>query len=443
MKWLEFLAEGVCGVVTPLLLFGVGLLLLFDLKAFHLRHPLGCLRYAGEGKGKKAALRSFCMALGGTLGVGNISGVALALMYGGAGSLLWMWLSALVAMLIKYAEILLALQYSKKSIRDLPHRSLGYIWGNLKRGAGVLSAIFSVATLLTSLFLGGMMQSNAVAETFYDTFDISPILVGVSLFLLTIVVILGGGKRISSVTFALIPFATFLYIMLCLGVVATRMRQIPAVLSSIFSSGLSFKAAEGGVLGYGLVRAIQAGAKRGLLSNEAGCGTAPIAHATATDAFPPRQGIWGIFEVFVDTLLLCTLTGFAVLLAFPSLPQNMGGMQTVGAALRTVWGKLADPLLAFSVLLFAFATVICWSYYGSVALSVFTSSPSAQKGFRILFSVSVLLGATTAPALLWHITDILLAVMTAVNLYALVRHRRTLRDSLLNLPFLQKSSGKP
>lgn len=442
MNITAFIAEEICGVVTPLLLLGVGLYLLFLLKGFPFTHPLSCFRYMLKQNGSKnsSPLRAFCMALGGTLGVGNISGVALALQYGGAGSLLWMWISALLAMLIKYAEILLALDQKQKNSTSPPHRALGYIWDSAKKHKGVLSTLFCSACLLTAFFLGGMMQSNAVAETFYASYRISPVFVGVVLFLLTLVVIMGGGKRISSVTFALIPFATLLYILLCMGVIFTYANRLPSMLIAIFRQGTMPRSMAGGVMGYGVMRAVQTGCKRGLLSNEAGCGTAPMAHATSQNPYPEKQAMWGIFEVFVDTVVLCSLTGFAVLLAGDTLPTVGGGMALVANSLRPVWGKWADMSLCFAVLLFAFATVICWSYYGSVALSVFTLSPKAQNTYRLLFCLCVFLGALLRSLLIWHITDILLAIMTAINLYAILCHRQRLKDSLSNLPFLSKTS---
>ena len=387
---------------------------------------------------KEKPISAFLMALAGTLGVGNISGVALGILIGGAGSLLWMWLSALLAMLIKYAEIVLALRGQEKQKSSSPYDSLSYIGGQAGKFGHLLLTLFSFAILLSAIFLGGMLQSNAVAESFSASLGISPILVGVFLFLLTIAVIFGGGKRISAVTMRLIPGATVLYALLCFGVFWVYRGNFPLVLGRIFREGLSVRSASGGVLGYGMAKAVGVGCKRGLLSNEAGCGTAPIAHATSHNSCPERQGVWGIFEVFVDTILLCSLTGFAVLLPGGDLPTADGGMRMVGDAFELVWGNWGGFLLSFAVGLFAFATIICWSYYGSIALSVFTFSPKAGQIYRWCFALAVPVGALVAAPFMWYMTDILLGVMTAINLAAIWRHRHILRASLSTLPFLKK-----
>ena len=440
MNVIRFLAEGVLGVVTPLFLLGVGVVLLVWLRAFPFLHPVGCIKFlkAQPQEKKGNALSAFFMALAGTLGVGNISGVALALSIGGAGSLLWMWIAAFLAMLIKYAEIVLAIDSLKGNPTPVPHASLKYIGGNLPRGGNLLMTLFGGAVLLAALILGGMIQSNALTEIFNTSFGFSPVLVGVIICLLTIIVIFGGGKRISAVTFRLIPLATLFYVVLCFGVVVRYYREIPAVFSDIFKGGLSFRSAGGGVLGYGMMLALREGCTRGLLSNEAGCGTAPIAHATSHANLPERQGIWGIFEVFVDTILLCSLTGFAVLLPRAPLDPTFSGMTAVVESLRLVWGKSADVLLTFCVLLFVFATIICWSFYGSVALSLFTFSKNANHRFCLCYAASVLLGAVVAPRLIWYLTDILLSVMTLINLFAILRHKDRLKASLCVLPFLRE-----
>ena len=437
MELLRFLSEGVCGVITPLLLLSMGAFLTVYLKAFHLRHPIRCARLmlSGESKrSKRKSLKAFCMALGGTLGVGNIAGVALAVYLGGAGSLFWMWCSALLAMLLKYAEIWLSMKQIKETPHPMPHTSLGYIWAGTGCVSSVLSTLFCGATFLSAIFIGGMLQSNAVSEIFGSTYDTPAVFIAILLFVLTIVVIFGGGKRISAVTFALVPFATFLYIFLTAGVIWYFRANLPSVMVSIFKSAFSLRSAGGGILGYGMLRAMRLGCTRGLLSNEAGCGTAPMAHATSENASPERQGIWGIFEVFIDTILLCSLTGFAILLP-TDMPLSGEGMAQVGRCLALVWGKAGEGLLAFSVLLFAFATIICWSYYGHIALSVFSLSPKVKRSYQALFSLAVFMGAILTPSFIWLITDILLAIMTTINLLAVFRHRKRVRASLEQLPF--------
>ena len=448
MHILDFVAEQIFGICIPLLLFSGGIYFTIRLKAFPFLYPKKTASYMLKPdhlptKNGTTPFRALCMALGGTLGVGNIVGVALAIRFGGAGSLFWMWVSGVFAMLLKYAEILLSLQGKKRSEgKQVAIPSLLYIYPQNRHKKPIGLWIFGGACTLVSIPLGGMIQANAVSEVFESTLCFSPIVMGVVLFMLTIVVILGGGKRISDVTFRLIPLASLGYVVLTLGVIFAHAERIPFMLKDIFVSAFSSRSVVSGVGCFAWHKAIRIGCARGLISNEAGCGTAPMAHATSSTTSAARQGLLGVFEVLIDTLLLCSLTGFSILLVADKISiHEGGGLSVVLSALSTVWGKWAGVLLAVCVLLFAFATIVCWFYYGSVGLSVFSKKPHSKTVYAILFSGAVCVGAVSAPLFLWSVCDILLGIMTAVNLVALFRHRKTIIQETEALPFLVKPSA--
>ncbi|MBO7150305.1 MAG: sodium:alanine symporter family protein, partial [Clostridia bacterium] len=313
-------------LVTTALLLLCGLFLCVRLRAFALLHPGRVLKVAFKGeKNRKETVKAFTLALAGTLGVGNIAGVALAIFYGGAGALFWMWVCGIFAMFLKYAEISLALADKAEG-----GNGFGYI-ARAFGGKKAPLALFAFAMLALSFSMGAMIQSNAIASTASANLSISPILTGVLLFLLTFAVIFGGLKRISSVTLRLIPLASALYVAMCLLVLFCRFDAIGDAFARIFASAFESRAGVFGVLSFLFGRAFRQGGMCGLLSNEAGCGTAPLAHATASGAAPARQAVWGIFEVFADTMILCTLTGLTLLVSMDKVPMGAKGMEAVCA----------------------------------------------------------------------------------------------------------------
>ncbi len=409
--------------LVPCLLLVCGGWLCIKLRAFPFLHPFRTLRAAG---GTPESRRALWMALGGTLGVGNIAGVGLALALGGAGSIFWMWVCALLAMFIKYAEVTLALRgrHSAEHHPDAPSLSYLLVGEPLARWLGV---VFCLCGLGLTLFLGGMIQSKAIASVFESKFGIAPVLTGVFASVATFGVISGGGKRISGMTLRLIPTAAVLYAFCCLLMMWQCREALPEALSRVFREAFSGRAATGGCTAGWLV-ALRVGCQRGLLSNEAGCGTAPMAHATATSARPEQQGVMGMAEVAVDTLLLCSLTALSLLCAFPEgLPTVETGLEPVEVAFTRLLGAGAGYLLAVLVFLFAFGTVICWGYYGEVCMrALFGGRKAALKIYPFLLPLAVFLGALLAPAFIWSATDLLLSIMVVINLLAVFRHRRNI-----------------
>jgi AGCS family alanine or glycine:cation symporter len=376
-----------------------------------------------ENEGGESPVRALCMALAGTLGVGNISGIALAISYGGAGSIFWMWVSAFSAMIIRYAEIVLALDEKGVGESGKTGNAMSYIKKAFFSRLGIiLSTVFALLCILCSLFLGGVIQANVISEAFTDFMGYPRAFVGVLLSLLTALVIFGGRKKIASLTAKIVPLMTLLYIILSLFVIISRAHLIPSALSRIFFDAFKAKSAYGALIGIITSKALRIGVSRGLISNEAGCGTAPMAHATTNAKSPAKQGLFGIFEVFVDTILLCTLTAFVILVSFEEIPSiDGGGIMLVIAAFSRTFGKYAGLLISVSIFFFAFATIICWAFYGESCVRYFTDDKRKSKLFLAFFSLLMLYGAFAAPKVIWSFTDVIISLMTLINVFALIK----------------------
>lgn len=412
------------GFVLPFVLLLGGAYLLFRLGAFPSRHPKRTARlFVKKEKDGASPVKAMTMALAGTLGVGNISGVALAIASGGAGALFWMWVAALFSMILKYAEVTLAMRF-----RADGGSAMAYMAGGLKgRNGRRIAAVFAVLCLFAAFTVGGLVQANAIAEALSDSVSASPLLVGVLLSLVTAAVIFGGAKKISDATVLLVPPVTLLYILMSLILILKNANGLPQVFSDIIGGAFDFRSAGGGVFGFLFSRAVRFGTTRGLLSNEAGCGTAPMAHATSGSDTPAKQGLFGIFEVFVDTIVLCSLTGIGILLAAPEMSSG-GGIRIVTAAFSTVFGDLSPFLVSVSVVVFALATVFCWAYYGETALTWLTKRKKAQLVYRILFCLSLTLGAILAVEAVFSSVDLVLCFMTVLNVAVLLRLSPLVRE---------------
>lgn len=420
---LEWVNARVFGIFVPLFLLAAGLLFLVKLRPFLFSHPFRAVRRLLQNSKKKKgeSIRALCMALSGTLGVGNISGVALAIALGGAGAVFWMWVSALLAMLLKYAEIVLAMAYRPPAQPNGERigGAMYYIKAALPgKGGKILAAVFSFLCVGGALTLGSMVQSGAIAECMMGVFRVPPLVSGGVLFLLTALVVFGGAKKISAITLRLIPAMTFLYIALSLTVILRNIGQLPAVLCRILTEAFTPSAAVGGGAGFLSLSALRFGVARGLLSNEAGCGTAPMAHATA-DNTPVAQGVCGIAEVFVDTLVLCSMTAFVVLLAFPNLPLGGGAMLAI-LSYSSFLGKWAGWAIALSLFVFAYGTAVCWAYYGENGVRyLFGDKKGLRRAYYFIFCLFLLIGSVFTSAFIWGLTDALLSVMTILNVTVL------------------------
>ncbi len=411
---------------------------------FRLRRVLFCLprlfrrKKAPNRSAAKSAspVRALLLALAGTLGVGNITGVSLAIATAGAGAVFWMWISALFSMVLKYAEVVLALRYRPKSERERVGGSAGGAMYYMKNGIGgkggrILAAGFALLCLAAALAMGGAVQANAVAEAFLDGFSLPPVLVGLLLAAATALATAGGAAQIERAASRLVPIAAALYILLTGSVILANGAAVPAALRLILRDAFTWKSASGGILGFLTSRTLRAGVSGGLLSNEAGAGSAPMAHLRAGEVSPARQGLFGICEVALDTFLFCTLSALAILVACPEASGAGGGGALVLSAVATLFGRWAPLLYAASIAVFAFATILCWSYYGENCILWFTKNAKIVRIYRYLFAAVLFLGATVSVSAVFYVTDLVLAAMTWLNVAAVLCLSGIVRDESL------------
>ncbi len=423
---LSFLNRYVLGPLTPVILLFAGGILTIRIGRILLAHPkkaFGALSWR-QGERNGSSLSSMLTALAGTLGVGNITGVACAITAGGAGALFWMWVSAFAVMLIKYAEIVLVCTFR---VRDKNGETVGSTPHTIALGLKkpLFAAFFAVLLLLASFGVGNMTQSSAAAETASEFLSIPPLLFGLLFSAMLYIILRGGGQRIMRFATYLIPPLTGIYIVLSLAVLVRSRHLLGGIMEQIIKSAFTPQAGVSGVFGYLTMASLRIGTARGIFSNEAGCGTAPCAHA-ASHAKPAKQGMFGILEVFVDTILLCTLTGFVVLVSKDALAAYDGTRLAIRAFAR-VLGDGVIPILSLSVILYALASAVAWAYYGLQALAFLKKGTAAEKGYRLLYSGCGLLGALVDMGLIYELTDFMICLMTLLNVTVILRLRGTVR----------------
>lgn len=360
-------------------------------------------------------------ALSGTLGTGNIVGVAAAITIGGSGAIFWMWISAFFGMATKYSEILLSIKYRT---RDEAGRYVGgpmyYLNYAVKNKS--LSIIFAFLCLLSSFGIGNMVQANAISDAIRSIapngYDFRPIIILIAV--LIAVVIIGGIKRIASVTEAFTPIMAVFYLLGCFIVIGRNIHLVPAVFSEIISDALNIKGAVGGVCGFTVAQAMKTGFSRGIFTNEAGLGSAPIAHAAAEAKSPADQGLLGIFEVFFDTIFMCTLTGTVIILSGFHNTTSLDGAVLTFAAFQKYLGEYAGIFLAASTILFAVASIIGWSYYGQTCVKYLFKSKTAIIIYKLLYIIAIYVGSTITLRMVWGIADLFNGLMMIPNLIGVV-----------------------
>ncbi len=360
-------------------------------------------------------------ALAATIGTGNIAGVATAISIGGAGAVFWMWVSAFFGMMTNYAENVLGIYYRKKNVKgEWTGGAMYYIENGLGKVGGLsviakpLAVIFSIFCVLASFGIGNMTQVNSIASAMTGSFGVPAIVTGIFCAFVAGLVIIGGIKRIARVTEHVVPFMAFFYIIGAVVIIVLNARAVPAVFAQIFSGAFGFRAAAGGFAGAALKQAITMGFKRGVFSNEAGLGSSVMVHSASDVKEPVIQGMWGIFEVFFDTIIVCSLTAFAVLTT-GALDSGNTGVQLVSAAFSHGFGHVAGKFVSLAVLLFAFSTVLGWSFYGEKGME-YLFGTKATIVYKILFVAFIVIGATMNLALAWDISDTLNGLMAIPNL---------------------------
>ena len=385
---------------------------------------------AHTGKENKAIsqFQSLCTALAATIGTGNIVGVATAIILGGPGAIFWMWVMAIFGMMTNYSENVLGIYFRRKGANGEWRGGAMYY---LKDGFGsykgmkvvgtVLAILFSVFCLLASFGIGNMSQVNSIAGNMESAFGVPTWICGIALVIIASIVILGGLKRVASVTEKLVPFMAIIYIIGALVIFFTHISAVPAVFRAIFKGAFAAKSAAGGLVGYGLQKAITWGFKRGAFSNEAGLGSSVMVHSSSNVKEPVRQGMWGIFEVFADTIVVCSLTAFAVLstglvdLETGQMISSSAGSGLVGEAFATVFGAFGPKFIAIAILLFAFSTVLGWSHYGATAWQ-YLFGEKTQIIYKTIFVVIIFFGSTMSLSLAWDLSDTFNGLMMIPNL---------------------------
>lgn len=428
------------GIPAMVCIIGVGLLLsvrtgFLQIRKFPyaIRTTIGRIfRRKDASDGAMTPFQAVCTALAATVGTGNIAGVAGAIAIGGPGAVFWMWCSALLGMCTKFAEVTLAVHFRERNKNgELVGGPMYYIKNGLGSQWQFLAVLYSLFGVLTVFGTGNATQVNTIVTAIDSALlatgsglnGILPtlnLIVGVVVAMMVAMVLLGGVKRIGSVTEKLVPFMALFYIVLALGVVALNYRRFPAVLASIVGGAFDPQAVTGGAIG-SVFLSMQKGVSRGIFSNEAGLGTGSIAHACADTHKPVKQGMFGIFEVFADTIVICTLTAMVILCS--GVPVGYGsaaGAELTISGFTATYGGWSSIFTAVALCCFAFSTIIGWGLYGSRCIEFLFHTDKVVGPFLVVYSFVSILGATVDLGLLWSIADTFNGLMSIPNLIALL-----------------------
>ncbi len=409
-----------------------GFFQIFDARLW-LRSTIGSLfqKKREDREGGLTQLQALSTALASTIGTGSIAGVATAIFYGGPGAVFWMWVSALLGMMTGCVEKLLAARYRERTAEG------GFQGGPMcymEKGlhSRFLAVFFSVSCVGASRGGGNLVQAYSIAAALEDAFGASRPVVGVVVAILAGAVILGGVGRIGRVSEKLVPGMAILFVVLGTVVVICHAQALPAALGSILEGALRPKSALGGTMGYGIMRAMRYGVARGVFTNEAGVGSSAMAHAAAGGRENARQGMWGIFEVFLATLVICSVTALAILtsgvydqqtallaIAEGRVEESMLGAPLSAAAFSTALGPWGGRLVAVCLLLFAFTSLLGWSYYGERALSYLSGSGRWTRLYRMVFLAMAVAGSVADVSAVWQLGDLFNGLMALPNLCAL------------------------
>ena len=428
------------GVPAMVYIIGVGLLLsvrtgFLQIRKFPyaIKTTIGRMfRKKDASDGAMTPFQAVCTALAGTVGTGNIAGVAGAIAIGGPGAVFWMWCSALLGMCTKFAEVTLAVHYRERSeAGEWVGGPMYYIKNGLSKHWQFLAVLYSLFGVLTVFGTGNATQVNTIVAAI-DTalleygvvgggaLSTLNLVVGIAVAMLVAMVLLGGIKRIGSVSEKLVPFMALFYIVLSVGVMVLNFERLPYVFESIIAGAFNPAAFTGGTIG-SLFVSMQKGVSRGIFSNEAGLGTGSIAHACADTKKPVKQGMFGIFEVFADTIVICTLTAMVILCSGTAVNYGTAaGAELTISGFTTTYGGWASIFTAVALCCFAFSTIIGWGLYGSRFLVFLCRSDKVAKPFFLVYSFVSILGATMDLGLLWSIADTFNGLMSIPNLLALL-----------------------
>lgn len=427
------------GVPAMICIIGVGILLTVRTRCIQVRkfgvsmkNTIGKIFDKTQAKdGSISPFQAVCTALAGTIGTGNIAGVAGAIALGGPGAIFWMWCSAFLGMCTKFSEVTLAIHFREKNKNgEYVGGPMYYIKNGLSKKWHFLAVLYAVFGVLTVFGTGNATQVNTIVSsinTALMNFNILKgepnsnvnLIFGIFIAALVAMVLLGGIKRIGQVSEKLVPFMAVLYVILSLGVILLNLPRVPGVFAQIVSGAFTPRAATGGIIG-SMFLSMKKGVSRGIFSNEAGLGTGSIAHACADTDNAVHQGMFGIFEVFMDTIVICTLTGLVILLAAPNISYGQAaGAELTISGFTATYGGWVSILTAIAMCCFAFSTIIGWGLYGSRCIE-FLGGEKFVRPFLVVYSFVSIVGATMNLGLLWDISDTFNGLMAVPNLIALL-----------------------
>ncbi|MDR0918666.1 MAG: amino acid carrier protein [Oscillospiraceae bacterium] len=419
------------GIPTLIIMLSAGLFITIKIKASQFKaktifnNTVKSLFKKDNAENGINQFQAVSVALAATMGTGNIIGVASAIAIGGAGSIFWMWISAIMGMALVYAENVLSIKFRRKEHGETIGGAFAYLKYGVKNK--ILAIFFAVCCVLTSFGMGCMAQSNSAALSL-KSLGISTNISGIVIALCVGIIILGGVKRVGHFASLLVPFLSLAYIVVSLVIILTYKEKIPAVFAAIFKGAFGFNEVTGGFSGYILAQSINVGLRRGVFSNEAGLGTSALMHKDVNSENAELQGQWGIVEIFIDTILCCTLTALVLLCT------GVSGTDTsnlVIDAFSTVLGDYAKVFISVSITLFAFATLISWGYCGAGAAN-FLGGKKASSFYKILFAVSIFIGAVGNAAKVWLLSDIFNILMLFPNLFGIIylsKHLKAIRKN--------------
>jgi AGCS family alanine or glycine:cation symporter len=413
----------VWGPVMLILLLGTGIYLTIGLRGISITHIPFAFRQLfkgrkGSGEGEISPFNALMTALSSTVGTGNIAGVATAIGIGGPGALFWMWCTALVGLATKYSEAVLAVNFRET---DELGKKVGGPMYYIKNGLGKkwkwLGVAFAIFGSLAGFGLANTVQSNAVSQVLESNFHVPTLVSGILMSILVGIVLLGGIKRIAEVAGKLVPFMAIVYFVATLSILLLNITELPSAIVFIVDSAFNGAAATGGFAGATIMLALRMGVARGIFSNESGLGSAPIAHAAAETNSPVRQGTIAMLGTFIDTLIICTMTGLVLVVTGVWNGEPQGAAMTLSAFKAEL--PYGDIILSGCIVLFAFTTMLGWSYYGE-RCAEFLLGPKVIVPFRILWVIGVFLGTQMSLELVWKMSDALNGMMAIPNLIALI-----------------------
>lgn len=457
---LSFIYDNILSILMMVLLIAVGIFLSvrtgflqFRKFGYATKNTIGSLFEKNQHKKESGSVSPFqavTTALAGTIGTGSIAGLATALVAGGPGAVFWMWISALLGMVTKYAEIVLSLKYRDKNETGAwTGGPMYYIKNGLK--CNWLAVIFAVFAMIACIGTGNATQSNAISGVLESTLSIPTWVTGLVLMIIVALVILGGVKRIASVNEKLVPTMAIFFVVCAIVVLAINVQKIPQAFELIFTEAFNFKAAFGGVAGYGVLSAMRYGVGRGVFTNEAGLGSAPIAHSASSATDPVKQGFWGMFEVFVTTIIICTMSALVILTSDVYLgiyeAQNvnsaLNGAALSGAAFNEALPEIGKYGVAIATIFFSLSTILGWAYYGEVCVGYIFSKHRkvAVWIYRIVYVAFVFIGAVANIGVVWLVADIFNVLMALPNLIALTVLAKTVAD--LTKQHFESKNGLP